>query len=711
MSAKPITIALAGNPNAGKTSLFNALTGARQHVGNYPGVTVEKKEGFASFNGDSVHVIDLPGTYSLTAYSMEEVVVRDYLTNNQPNLLIDVVDASNLERNLYLALQFRELGVPMVIALNMADVAGKKGLQIDEKRLSDLMGVPVVSTVARSSKGIKDLLAAAVAEARKKKTWNPLEISYGPDVDQALLEMLQSLNGQARKWQPINARWWALKCLEGDPAAIKKIEETPGLNEKYDPIRQRIEKHLAQAHDSHPESVIAEHRYGYVASITKDVLHREFEQRLEVSDKIDKVLTHSLIGPVFLIGVLYGIYQFVFWASETPVVWTEAFFGWLGGVAEAAIPEGLLQSLVVSGVIDGVGGVLGFVPLIMFMFFAIAILEDTGYMARVAYLMDRVLRAFGLHGNSVLALIVGGGISGGCAVPGVMATRTLNDPKARLATILTVPFMNCGAKMPVYALLIAAFFVTQKANMMFALTIISWSLALLAARVLRWTVLKGEASPFVMELPPYRLPSLKGLLIHTWERTWMYIKKAGTVILAVSILIWAAMSFPALPEDQAAKWDSQIEAASSEDIQQHLEMQKAEAELAYSVAGRMGQGLSAITAPLGFDWRTNVALVGGFAAKEVIVSALGTAYSMGEVDPEEAESLSAQLQKAPGWSPLAAFSLIIFVMIYAPCFVTVVVTAREAGWRWAIFGVVYSTVLAYVLSLVVFQGGKLLGLA
>ena len=711
MSVKPITIALAGNPNAGKTSLFNALTGARQHVGNYPGVTVEKKEGHVSFNGDSIHVIDLPGTYSLTAYSMEEVVVRDYLTTEQPDVLIDVVDASNLERNLYLALQFRELGVPMVIALNMADVAGKKGLQIDEKRLSALMGVPVVSTVARSSKGIKDVLAAAVAEADKKKPWNPLEISYGPDVDQALMEMLQSLNGQAQKWQPINARWWALKCLEGDPAAIKKIEETPGLNQKYDPIRQRIEKHLAQAHDSHPESVIAEHRYGYVASITKDVLHRQFEQRLEVSDKIDKVLTHSFIGPIFLISVLYGIYQFVFWASETPVGWTEAFFGWLGGAVESAVPEGLLQSLLVSGVIDGVGGVLGFVPLIMFMFFAIAILEDTGYMARVAYLMDRVLRAFGLHGNSVLALIVGGGISGGCAVPGVMATRTLNDPKARLATILTVPFMNCGAKLPVYALLIAAFFAAQKANMLFLLTIISWSLALLAARVLRWTVLKGEASPFVMELPPYRLPSLKGLLIHTWERTWMYIKKAGTVILAVSILIWASMSFPALPEDQAAKWDSRIEAAASEDIQQHLEMQKAEAKLAYSVAGRLGQGLSAVTAPLGFDWRTNVALVGGFAAKEVIVSALGTVYSMGEIDPEESEGLSEHLQKAPGWTPLAAFSLIIFVMIYAPCFVTVVVTAREVGWRWAIFGVVYSTVLAYVLSLVVFQGGKLLGLA
>ncbi|MBW2086950.1 MAG: ferrous iron transporter B, partial [Deltaproteobacteria bacterium] len=319
-------------------------------------------------------------------------------------------------------------------------------------------------------------------------------------------------------------------------------------------------------------------------------------------------------------------------------------------------------------------------------------------------------RAFGLHGNSVMALIVSGGISGGCAVPGVMATRTLKDPKARLATILTVPITNCGAKLPVYAMLIAAFFPTREANIMFALTLISWAIVLLAARVLRWTVLKGESAPFVMELPPYRLPTFKGLLIHTWERTWMYVKKAGTVILAISIVMWALMTFPGLPEDQAVKWDERIETAANDEARAELEARKAEAELTYSVAGRMGRGLRAVTAPLGFDWRTNVALVGGFAAKEVVVATMGTAYSLGEVDPEESVSLSDRLAGSSGWSPLTAFTLMIFVMVYAPCFVTVVMIRREAGsWGWALFAMAYTTILAYVLALVVYQGGLILG--
>jgi ferrous iron transport protein B len=345
------------------------------------------------------------------------------------------------------------------------------------------------------------------------------------------------------------------------------------------------------------------------------------------------------------------------------------------------------------------------------MFFAIAVMEDSGYLARVAYLADRVLRGFGLHGNSVMAMIVSGGISGGCAVPGVMAARTLKDPKARLATILTVPMMNCGAKLPVYALLISAFFAAREAQMLFVLTLISWGLALIAARLLRWTVLKGETAPFVMELPPYRMPTLRGLLTHTWERTWQYIKKAGTVILGISILMWAMMTFPGLPADQAAGWEAKIQAAQGGEARQELEYQMAQAGLSHSLAGRMGEALGAVTAPLRFDWRTNVALVGGFAAKEVVVATLGTAYSLGEVDPEEAGGLSERLAKEPGWNPLMAFALMIFVMVYAPCFVTVAVIKKETGgWKWALFSVAYTTVAAYLLALLVYQGGMLLGL-
>jgi ferrous iron transport protein B len=413
---------------------------------------------------------------------------------------------------------------------------------------------------------------------------------------------------------------------------------------------------------------------------------------------------------VFLLAVLYAVYEFVFWASEGPVVWLQGFFSWLAGVVEGVLPPGPLTSLLVSGMIDGVGGVLGFVPLIMFMFFAIAIMEDSGYMARVAYLMDRVLRTLGLHGNSVIALIVGGGISGGCAVPGVMATRTLKDPKARLATILVVPFMNCGAKLPVYSVLIGAFFAGQQATVLFGLTILSWALALLAAKFLRWIILPGEQAPFVMELPPYRTPTIKGLVIHTWERTWQYAKKAGTLILGVSVLMWALMSFPGLPQSQEAAWNQRIATASSQEAKVALENEKAGETLAHSAAGRIGRSITVATDPLGFDWRTNVALVGGFAAKEVIVSTLGTAYSLGAVS-EEDQSLRERLRASKDWGPLKALALMVFVMIYAPCVATVVMIARETGtWRWAAFSLAYNTVLGYVMALIVYQGGRFLGL-
>lgn len=711
MSVDKITIALAGNPNSGKTSVFNALTGARQHVGNYPGVTVEKKTGTVEHGGRRIDVVDLPGTYSLTAYSLEEVVARNYIIDEKPDVVVAVVDASNLDRNLYLAVQLMELGVPVIVALNMMDVAESRGTVIDVAKLSKLLGVPVVPTVARKSKGMPELLDTVDKFVKKGRDWQSLEISYGLDIDQAIASITADLDLDKNVWHDRSARWVAVKCMEGDEEVLKQVDRDKALAQRIRPVCKQVEDHLLATLDTHPEGVIAEHRYGYIASITRDSVTRSIQTRLDTSDKVDRVLTHRLIGPVFLLIVLYAIYEFVFWASEAPVGWLESGFGLLSDGAQAVIPEGLVQSLVVSGIIDGVGGVLGFVPLILFMFFAIAIMEDSGYLARVAYLLDRILRAVGLHGNSIMAIIVSGGISGGCAVPGVMATRTIKDPKARLATILTVSMLNCGAKLPVYAMLIAAFFADNQAGMMFTLTLIAWAMMLFAARVMRSTILKGEQSPFVMELPPYRLPTVKGLLIHTWERTWSYIKKAGTVILAVSIVIWAMMTFPSLPEDKAAQWDQRIQAAADQETQVALSAEKAQDELAHSVAGRLGKGLTYITAPLGFDWQTNVALVGGFAAKEVVVATMGMAYSMGEVDVEESESLSERLAKAPGWTPLTAFGLMIFVMIYAPCFVTVVMIRRETGkWSWALFAMAYTSVLAYVLTFVIRQGGLLLGL-
>ena len=428
-----------------------------------------------------------------------------------------------------------------------------------------------------------------------------------------------------------------------------------------------------------------------------------------------------------------ALYSFTFTYSELPVAWLEGFFGWLSGTMEGVLPDGHLKSLVVSGIIDGVGGVLGFVPLIMFMFLGISFIEDTGYLARMAFMLDRVFRMFGLHGASVMPFIVSGGIAGGCAVPGVMAARTLKSPKERLATLLTVPFMNCGAKLPVFVLLVGAFFAENQARIMLVITLISWIGALLVARLLRSTVIKGEATPFVMELPPYRLPTLRGLLIHTWERTWQYIKKAGTVILGISILLWAMMTFPGLDdgatqgfearrsaisgqtppaviaEVQGAQEGAELSPAAAEfrDALIAVDMAEAQTALRNSIAGRIGTAMEGVTQFAGFDWKTNIALVGGFAAKEVVVSTLGTAHSLGEVDPEETGSLSDRLRTADGWGPVTAMSLIIFTIFYAPCFVTVVCIAREAGsWKWAAFSVVFNTALAFGLSVLVYQIGS-----
>ncbi len=730
-----IAIVLAGNPNSGKTTLFNELTGARQHVGNYPGVTVEKKQGLCRSDSGAFDIVDLPGTYSLTAYSMEEVVARDFLVNEKPSMIVDIVDASNLERNLYLAVQFMEMGAPVTIALNMMDVAKKRGIEIDHKKLSKLLKIPVVPTIARSGEGKKELLQTIAASVDNKA--ETLKISYGQDIDTAIDEMASLIESSNFLTGKYNARWVAIKYLEND-SQIKDLGSTEdkNLDLQLAAVVEKVAKHLAATLDTHPEGMIADQRYGFINSILKQGVVKRYhdENRLQISDKIDKVVTNRFLGPIIMITIIMGLYKFTFSYSEMPVGWFESFFGWLSSVADGALPEGLLKSLIVSGIIDGAGGVLGFVPLIMFMFFGISLLEDSGYLARMSYMLDRVFRMFGLHGSSVMAFIVSGGIAGGCAVPGVMAARTLKSPKERLATLLTVPFMNCGAKLPVFALLVAAFFSENEAQMMLLITLIAWLGALIVARILRSTVIKGEATPFVMELPPYRMPTLKGILIHTWERTWQYIKKAGTVILGVSIVIWAMMTFPGLDENQSKLFEDQraaiisqagsaivsdietlegdklsAQAAAVKENLTQIDLDEAKAGLKNSVAGRIGTSLEGITKFAGFDWRTNIALVGGFAAKEVVVSTLGTAYSLGEVDPEDTGSLSDKLKAAEGWGPLTAFSLIIFTIFYAPCFVTVVCIAREAGsWKWAGFSVVFNTALAFGLSVLCYQVGSVI---
>jgi ferrous iron transport protein B len=695
-----MTIALAGNPNSGKTTLFNVLTGARQHVGNYPGVTVEKKEGRCVSGTNEFHVVDLPGTYSLSAYSLEEVVARDFIVNEKPAMIVNIVDASNLERNLYLTLQFMEMGATVCIALNMMDVARKRGMNIDVDKLSSQMGLPVVPMVARTGKGSDQLLKTVAHHAGFQPV--PLKISYGRDIDDTLDEMETRIRSDRFLTERYLSRWVALKYLENDTQVMDAGKaHLPETHDWLVSVTEKLARHLNVTLDTHPEAMIADQRYGFIAAILRQgvIFHTWDETRLAWSDKIDKIITHRFLGPVIMISVLMALYQFTFTYSEVPVGWCENFFGWLGGRADILLPDGLIKSLVIAGIIDGVGGVLGFVPLIMFMFLGISFLEDSGYLARMAFMLDRVFRIFGLHGASVMAFIVSGGIAGGCAVPGVMAARTLKSPRERLATLLTVPFMNCGAKLPVFALLVAAFFTEYRAQVMLIITLISWAGALLVARLLRSTVIQGPATPFVMELPPYRLPTFNGLLIHTWERTWQYIRKAGTVILGISIVLWAMMTFPQLDTQTVP-----LKNTAGGQIFVAKEMDPAAAALRHSIAGRMGTALESITRYAGFDWQTNIALLGGFAAKEVVVSTLGTAYSLGDVDPEDSTSLAQRLQTADGWGPVTAFSLILFTIFYSPCFVALVCIVKESGsWKWGVFSMVFNTLLALSLSIVFYQ--------
>lgn len=759
MSESTLTVGLAGNPNCGKTTLFNALTGSHQHVGNWPGVTVEKKMGHTKVGEETVDVVDLPGTYSLTAYSEEEKAARNFLIEERPAAVIDVLNADALERNLYLAVQIMELGVPLVLALNMMDEVRKSGKDINTQLLTELTGCPAVETVARQGKGKQEIMDAALALAKERAgQWRPLRISYGPDLDPVLGEMEAIVERSGVSAGRVPPRWVGLKLLEGDPDVAKRVREAnQGAAAKLAALVDKVATHLKKTLGTSPEAIIADYRYGYITGITKQVVRYPAidQERIRLSDRMDQVLTHPFMGPVIMALVIYLLYILTFAVGKLPMEWVQGAFSWLGATLKSAMDEGLLRSLLVEGAIAGVGGVLGFVPLIMIMFFLLSALEDTGYVARMAYMLDRVFRIFGLHGTSVLPFIVSGGIAGGCAVPGVMATRALRSPKEKLATLLVAPFMTCGAKVPVFLMLAAAFFPGKEAAVMSAVTLSAWVAALLVAKLLRSTVVKGESTPFVMELPPYRMPTLRGLCIHTWERSWEYMRKAGTIILTISVLIWAAMTFPELPEDQAKGFEDRIAAIKAElpaelpaeataevpadakpeaqavakadtkdaakakdgdkdddadklppelaEKVKAVEAEQSEAALRNSIAGRAGVALQGVMAPAGFNWRVNIALLGGFAAKEVIVSTLGTAYALGEIDAKEAAPLSEMLSQDKEFSKAAAIALIAFVILYAPCSVTIVTMAKEAGWKWAAFAMSFNTALAYVAAVFLHQ--------
>jgi ferrous iron transport protein B len=714
-----IVVALAGNPNSGKTTLFNELTGARQHVGNYPGVTVERKEGSCRHEGVELQIVDLPGTYSLTAYSAEERVTRNFIVEEKPDVVVDILDASNLERNLYLAVQLIELGVPLVLAFNMSDMAKARGFEFDREKLSRFFGAPIVETVGHKGAGMKELLDAVVSTANQNGTKPRAEeagprvstIHYGRELEEELVKIESLLQGNGSATEKYPLRWLAVKLLENDKE-LRALVASPEVNEQIDRSVSHIETRLGES----PEIAIAGRRYGFLSGACQEAVRSTIEIRHTMSDRIDSVITNRVLGiPIFL-GLMYLVFQLTFTLGDPPMGWIEGLFGRLGGVVEGWWPQGsesLLKSLLIDGIIGGVGGVIIFLPNILLLFLAIAILEDSGYMARAAFIMDRVMHKIGLHGKSFIPMLIGFG----CSVPAIMATRTLENRRDRLTTMLVAPLMSCGARLPIYALIIPAFFPRAwHAPMLWIIYIIGVLLAVVCAKLLRSTVFNGESVPFVMELPPYRMPTVKGTLIHMGERGGLYLKKAGTIILGLSIVLWAMTTFPGLPEAEVSRFetarqDVETGAAGQEQKDEQLaaiDNEESEAALQHSVAGRIGHAMEPVLRPMGFDWRIGTALIGAFAAKEVFVAQMGIVYSVGEAD-EESESLREILKST--YSPLVGFCIMLFCLVSAPCMATIAVTQRESNsWGWALFQLGGLTLLAYVLTVLVFQTGRLLGL-
>lgn len=702
---KKINMALAGNPNSGKTTIFNAITGARQHVGNYPGVTVERKEGDAEFEGVALHVIDLPGTYSLSAYSPDEMVARRVLLDERPDVVIQVVDAGNIERNLYLAVQLLEMKVPLVLAFNMMDEVEKKGVKIELDQMSVLLGVPIVPTVGYKNEGIDELLEKAIEVARQKQC-PQVEIRFGPELDRAIDEIQELVEGTgaSEKFVP---RWLAIKLLEGDPEIAELMEgaRAKEILDKADETRERVKGILGDDF----EILLADARYGWVHGAVAETVSLTLEARRSLTDQVDTVLANRVLGLPIFFFFMWLIFTVTFRLGAPLMEMIDRTFGWMGALAATLLPDGLLQSLVVDGVIAGVGGVLVFLPNIMILFIMVSLMEDSGYMARAAFIVDRVMHLVGLHGKSFIPLFVGFG----CNVPAIMGTRVLENERDRITTVLVTPFISCSARLPVYILLAGAFFPARSAgHVIFSLYVLGIVVAMVLARLLRAYVVKGPPTPFVMELPPYRMPTLKSVLIHMWERAWMYIRKAGTIILAFSIVVWFLSNFPQNVDHSPQVKSGIAKYGSVEKFPQDLKFKIAHEKLARSYSGRIGNFMAPVMAPVGLDdWKVTISLLAGFVAKEVVVSTMGTLYSLGAADEKSAD-LREAIKADPFFSPLRAYVLMVFILLYMPCLATVVVAYRELGsWKWAALMVGGSTGIAYLFAGVVWRAGSLLGFA
>lgn len=701
MARRTLTIALAGNPNSGKTSIFNKLTGARQSVGNYPGITVDRKEGHFSWRGTEVRVIDLPGTYSLTAGSPEELIARNVILEEKPDLVINVIDASNLERNLYLTMQLMELGVNMILAMNMWDAVERRGYKTDLERLESILGLPAVKTVGNRGRGIAEL-KNAVIEHKGVDTSSPWVKGAPSLIKRAVSVLCDELEGHDEQ----HCEWKAIKLLEGDTEVGSQEDET------ITGFVNQLSSRLESTRGISSAMLVARARYKYIEELIKQVVVRPVSTSMSRTDRIDAVVTNRYAGiPIFLV-MMYLVFSFTFTVGEPLMGYMEQLFEFLGNTVSNLWPAGsesMLRALIVEGVIGGVGGVLVFLPNIFLLFLAIALLEDSGYMARVAFIMDPLMKKLGLHGKSFVPLMVGFG----CTVPAILATRTLENRNDRFTTLMVAPLMSCGARFPIYMMIIPAFFPQAwRAPLVWIIYFVGILLSIGVAKFLRQKVFKGEVTPFVMELPSYHIPTPISILRHTWDRAGEYVKKAGTVILAISIILWVLSSFPE-KENFTKDYDAEIAAVasssmSSEAITDSVNILKNARQMeafTYTVTGRLGKALEPAMEPLGFDWRVTTALMGAIAAKEVFVSQMGVVFAVGQAD-EDSSTLREKLRE--NYTPLQGLAMMLFALISAPCVATIVATKKETeSWKWAMIQLFGLTILAYIVTLIVYQVGML----
>ena len=706
---KTINVALVGNPNCGKTSLFNFASGAHERVGNYSGVTVDAKVGRAEYEGYEFHLVDLPGTYSLSAYSPEELYVRKQLVEETPDIVINVIDASNLERNLYLTTQLIDMHVRMVCALNMYDETEERGDHIDYEKLSELFGTPMVPTVFTSGRGVKELFhqVIAVYEGKEDESlqFRHIHINHGHEIEQGIKDIQEHLKNYPDLRQQYSTRYLAIKLLEGDKDVERLIQPLGDSLEIFQ-HRDRAAQRVKEETHNDCETAIMDAKYGFIHGALEESGYTTGDKKdtYQTTHLIDKILTNKYLGfPIFFL-ILLLMFTATFVIGQYPMDWIDAGVAWLGDFISQNMPDGPVKAMLVDGVIGGVGAVIVFLPQILILYFFISYMEDSGYMARAAFIMDRLMHKMGLHGKSFIPLIMGFG----CNVPAVMSTRTIESQRSRLITMLILPLMSCSARLPIYVMITGSFFALKYRSLaMLSLYVIGVLMAIVMSRLFSAFVVKGEDTPFVMELPPYRFPTWKAIGRHTWEKGKQYLKKMGGIILVASIIVWALGYFPHTDDPSVSNQQQQEQ----------------------SYIGRVGRAVEPVFRPMGFNWKLDVGLLAGVGAKEIVASTMGVLYSNDDSFKDDSNFSSesgkyvklhelitqdvAQLhgisyEKAQPIATLTAFCFLLFVLLYFPCIATIAAIKGETGsWGWALFAASYTTALAWVVSAVVFQVGCL----